>query len=159
VFAGLLGLTAWMFLALPTGFLPTEDQGYVIVSVQLPDAASKQRTDEVVARVNAIIGDTAGVADWLSIGGHNVFYGTVDSNAAAFYVVFKDWEERNDPSLSQQAILAHLQQEFQKIEEAIVLVFPPPAIEGLGVASGFQMQLEDRGNVSLARLGAVAQAM
>jgi HAE1 family hydrophobic/amphiphilic exporter-1 len=159
VFAGLLGLTAWMFLALPTGFLPTEDQGYVIVSVQLPDAASKQRTDEVVARVNAIIGDTAGVADWLSIGGNNVFDGTVASNAAAFYVVFKDWEERNDPSLNQQAILAHLQQEFQKIEEAIVLVFPPPAIEGLGVAGGFQMQLEDRGNVSLARLGAVAQAM
>src|SRR5262249_46890434 len=124
VFAGLLGLTAWMFLALPTGFLPTEDQGYVIVSVQLPDAASKQRTDEEVACVNAIIGDTAGVADWLSIGGNNVFDGTVASNAAAFYVVFKDWEERNDPSLSQQAILEHLQQEFQKIEEAIVLVFP-----------------------------------
>jgi HAE1 family hydrophobic/amphiphilic exporter-1 len=158
-FAGLVALTAWTFRSLPTGFLPVEDQGYVIVSIQLPDAASQERTRKVVDRVNGIIRRTPGVADWTVIGGQNIFDGTVASNAAACYVVFKDWEERTDPRQSQDAILAHLRAEFRKIPGAVIIVFPPPAIQGLGVAGGFQMQLEDRGGIGLAELQKVTQNM
>jgi hydrophobic/amphiphilic exporter-1 (mainly G- bacteria), HAE1 family len=145
VFAGLISLTLWGFISLPTGFLPTEDQGYVIAAVQLPDAASQERTRAVTDKLNRIIKDTNGIADWITIGGYSVMDGTGASNAAAFYIVFKDWKERTDPNLSQEAILANLRQQFFAIQEGIVFAFAPPAIQGLGVAGGFQMQLEDRG--------------
>src|SRR5579871_2372833 len=159
VFVALIAVTLWGYAALPTGFLPTEDQGYVIAGVQLPDAASQARTAAVVERMNRIIAATPGVADWNSIGGYSVLDGAAASNAAAFYVVFAPWERRRDPRLSQDAILAHLRQEFSRVEEGITFVFPPPAIRGLGTTGGFQMQLEDRGGVGLVALQEMAQEM
>lgn len=158
-FLVLIGLTVFWFNSLPTGFLPTEDQGYVIASVQLPDAASQERTREAVDKINEIIGSTPGIEDWITIGGYSVLDGTVVSNAAAFYIVFKDWKERTDPSLSQEAILMNLRRHFAAVEEGIAFVFVPPSIQGLGVAGGFQMQLEDRGGVGLMQLGQLAQEM
>lgn len=158
-FLVLIGLTVFWFNSLPTGFLPTEDQGYVIASVQLPDAASQERTREAVDKINEIIGGTPGIEDWITIGGYSVLDGTVVSNAAAFYIVFKDWKERTDPSLSQEAILMNLRRHFAAVEEGIAFVFVPPSIQGLGVAGGFQMQLEDRGGVGLMQLGQLAQEM
>ncbi|NSW87896.1 MAG: multidrug efflux RND transporter permease subunit [Syntrophobacteraceae bacterium] len=158
-FLVLIGLTVFWFNSLPTGFLPTEDQGYVIASVQLPDAASQERTREAVDKINEIIGGTPGIEDWITIGGYSVLDGTVVSNAAAFYIVFKDWKERTDPSLSQEAILKNLRRHFAAVEEGIAFVFVPPSIQGLGVAGGFQMQLEDRGGVGLMQLGQLAQEM
>jgi hydrophobic/amphiphilic exporter-1 (mainly G- bacteria), HAE1 family len=149
VFAGLISLTLWRFISLPTGFLPTEDQGYVVATAQLPDAASQERTRKLTDKLNQIIKDTKGIADWITIGGYSVMDGTGASNAAAFYIVFKDWKERTDPNLSQEAILANLRQQFFAIQEGVVFAFAPPAIQGLGVAGGFQMQLEDRGGAGL----------
>jgi HAE1 family hydrophobic/amphiphilic exporter-1 len=159
VFTALISLTAWGYVSLPTGFLPVEDQGYVIAGIQLPDAASQARTSEVLERMNTIIANTPGVADWNSIGGYSVIDSTVQSNAAAIYIVFKPWEERTDPSVSQDAILGHLRKEFAQIQEGISFVFPPPSIRGLGVAGGFQIQIEDRGNVGLDALQKVVQEM
>jgi HAE1 family hydrophobic/amphiphilic exporter-1 len=155
LFAVLAGLTAWGFLSLPTGFLPTEDQGYFIISIQLPDAASQARTREVGDRVTKILKRTPGVAHVITIGGQNVFEGTVTSNAAAMYVTFEDWGKRTDPGQSQEAILGSVFKEFQKIPDAVIIPFPPPAIIGLGVAGGFQMRLQDRGGVGLVELGQV----
>src|SRR5262249_12191352 len=93
VFAGLVALTGWWFTRLPTGFLPTEDQGYAIIGVQLPDAASQARTREVVGRVESILKSTPGVESWVMIGGNSVLDQTIASNAATFYVPWKPYEE------------------------------------------------------------------
>jgi HAE1 family hydrophobic/amphiphilic exporter-1 len=138
LFLAIGGLTGWQFGRLPTGFLPVEDQGYVIAGVQLPDAASLERTRQVLDTMDGIL--------------RELIDGTNSANAATVFIVMTPWEERTAPSLSQEAILASLQQRFRDIQEAIVFTFPPPAINGLGVAGGFQMQLQDRGGVGLQEL-------
>jgi HAE1 family hydrophobic/amphiphilic exporter-1 len=160
LFVALAVLTAWWFTRLPTGFFPQEDQGYAIVGVQLPDAAAQVRTRSVVAKVDGLLRKTPGIAGWFMIGGTSVLDGAVASNAAAYYLTFTPWEERTGrPGLSQDEILAKLTQQFEEIQEANVFAFAPPAIEGLGVSGGFQMQLEDRGGAGLLELQEVADEM
>jgi len=149
---GLAGLTGWQFTRLPTGFLPTEDQGYVIVHVQLPNAAAQERTNEVLNQIDAILKGADGVAEWVVLGGYSLIDSTNASNAAVVFVTLDPWDERTDPGLSQEAILANLQGQFNQIQESIIYGFFPPAIPGLGVAGGFQMQIEDRGGVGLREL-------
>jgi len=158
-FLALIAITFWGFTSLPTGFLPVEDQGYVIAGIRLPDAASQARTRRAVEQVNQIIAELPGVADWTSVGGRSVLDNTVASNAATFYVIFEPWEERTDPSLSQDAILANLRQRLSEIQEASSFAFAPPSIRGLGVAGGFQMQLQDRGGVGLPALQQMVDEM
>jgi hypothetical protein len=141
---GLAGLTGWQFSSLPTGFLPTEDQGYIIVHVQLPNAASQERTNEVLDQIDSILKDADGIADWVVLGGYSMIDATNSSNTAVVFVTLDPWEDRTDPTLSQEAILSRLQGRFNQIQESIVFGFFPPAIPGLGVAGGFQMQIEDR---------------
>ena len=159
VFLALVGATLWGYNQLPTGFLPTEDQGYVMASAQLPDASSLERTREISDRMNAILAKTPGVSDYLTIGGYSLLDSTGSSNAVTSFVIFKDWDKRTTPELSQDAILADLRDKFGDIQEAIAFVFPPPAIPGLGVAGGFQMQLEDRGGIGLNELQALTLDM
>ncbi len=152
VFVGLVGFTAWWYGRVPTGFLPVEDQGYIIASIQLPDAASQSRTKEVTDRVNKILADTPGIMTWFNIGGMSLVDGSAASNAATIFMRFEDWDERQDPSLSLQGILGNLMGQFSQIKEAQIFAFPPPAIRGLGFRSGFQMQVEDRTGVGLGEL-------
>jgi HAE1 family hydrophobic/amphiphilic exporter-1 len=154
---GLVGYTGWQFTQLPTGFLPTEDQGYILVHVQLPDAASQERTNAVLDKIDAIVKETAGAADWVIFGGYNLIDGTASSNTAIVFVTLDPWEERTTQELTQEAILAGLQQKFGQIQEAIIYPFLPPAIPGLGVAGGFQFQLEDRAGVGLTELDGMLQ--
>jgi hydrophobic/amphiphilic exporter-1 (mainly G- bacteria), HAE1 family len=156
LFLGIAVYSGWQFGQIPTGFLPEEDQGYVIASIQLPDAASQQRTDAVLKKIDAILEQTPGIADWVSLGGFSMIDGTNASNAATIFIVMKPWEERTDDSQSQEAILANLNLKFSKIQDAIAFVFAPPAIPGLGVAGGFQMQLQDKGGVGLNELQRMA---
>ena len=149
---GLTGLTGWQFSSLPAGFLPTEDQGYVMVHVQLPNAASQERTNEVLDQIDGILKEAKGVADWVILGGFSLIDSTNSSNAAAIWVTLDPWDERTDPSLKQEVILANLQGHFSRIQDSIIYGFFPPAIPGLGVAGGFQMQIEDRGGVGLQEL-------
>jgi hydrophobe/amphiphile efflux-1 (HAE1) family protein len=149
---GLAAITGWQFARLPTGFLPTEDQGYMLVHVQLPNAASQERTGEVLDQIDAIVAQADGVADWVIFGGFNLIDGTASSNTAIVFITFTPWDERDTPELQQEAILARLQGAFMQIEESIIYAFLPPAINGLGVAGGFQFQLEDRGGVGLTEL-------
>ena len=155
---GLMTFTGWQFVSLPTGFMPTEDQGYMLVHVQLPDAASQERTNEVLDKIDAILKQTNGVADWVIFGGFNLIDGTASSNTAIVFITLAPWEERTEPALRQEAILAGLQgQFFVRIPESIVYVFLPPAISGLGVAGGFQLQIEDRGGIGLEELNAMVR--
>jgi HAE1 family hydrophobic/amphiphilic exporter-1 len=120
-----------------------------MVHVQLPNAASQERTNEVLDQIDGILKETKGVADWVNIGGFSLIDGTNSSNAAAIWVTLDPWDERDDPSLKQEVILATMQGQFFQIQDSIIYGFFPPAIPGLGVAGGFQMQIEDRGGVGL----------
>ena len=99
VFVALTALTGWWFTKLPTGFLPTEDQGYAIIGVQLPDAAAQVRTRATVDRIEAILKQTPGVATWVMIGGNSVLDATIASNAATFYVIWKPSRSRRGAGL------------------------------------------------------------
>lgn len=147
VFLGLATFTGWWYHRTPTGFLPTEDQGYVIIAVQLPDAASLDRTREVIDKMNTIFANTEGVKHWFVLGGFSLLDGTNSSNAATAFAAWTDWSERTTPELSQESLVNRLRGEFAKIQEPFVLVLVPPSIQGLGVAGGFQMQVEDREGV------------
>lgn len=159
VFIGLVGLTGWSFSTLPTGFVPTEDQGYVFVDVQLPDAASKQRTVKVMEALDKICKGTDGIADIISITGYSLLSGSASSNVGFIAVMFEPWEDRKTPELSQDEIVKRLQQSLNQIDEAIAFAFVPPPIDGLGSAGGFQMEVEDVGNVGYQELQAAAESL
>jgi len=150
------GLSGWQFGNIPTAFLPIEDQGYVITAVQLPDAASKQRTDEVLDKVSEVLKATSGVQDWISLGGFSMIDGTNSSNAATIFVVMKPWDERTAENETQAAILQHLNEQLRQIQDAAIFTFVPPAIPGLGVSGGFQMQIQDKANLGLDSLQSMA---
>jgi HAE1 family hydrophobic/amphiphilic exporter-1 len=128
-----------------------------MANVQLPNASSLERPREVMKQVDAILENTPGVREWITFGGYSLIDSAAASNAATFFVILEPWEERTDPSMTQEAILAHLKRAFYQMPEAIAFAFAPPAIPGLGVAGGFQMQLQDRGDVGLEELQKMVQ--
>jgi HAE1 family hydrophobic/amphiphilic exporter-1 len=159
VFGGLVALTGWSFSTLPTGFVPTEDQGYVFVDVQLPDAASKQRTLKVMEELNQICAETPGVADYISVTGYSLLGGSAASNVGFVAVIFEPWDKRKTSELSQDAIVQRLQQKLNAVGEAIAFAFIPPPIDGLGNAGGFQMEVEDVGSVGYQALQSAAESL
>jgi HAE1 family hydrophobic/amphiphilic exporter-1 len=159
IFGLMIGGTAWWYSRMPTGFLPSEDQGYLITAIQLPDAASQSRTKEVIEQINGILADTPGVETWFTLGGTSLLEGSQASNAATVFVRMAPWEERTTAELSQGAIVEGLSKKFGAIKEAFILVITPPAIQGLGVSGGFEMQVEDRGGVGLTELQNAVESM
>jgi HAE1 family hydrophobic/amphiphilic exporter-1 len=140
-----------------TGFVPPEDQGYAVVSIQLPDGASLERTQAVVDQANKIVAATPGIAYNIALTGYSLLDSTVSSNMAGLVIVYKPWDARADkPDETQDAILSNLNIAFYGIQEAMLMAFPTPALPGLGLAGGFEFQLQDRGAVGLANLEKVA---
>ncbi len=158
LFGGICVLTGKGFTALPTGFLPEEDQGYVMISVQLPDAASRERTEEVVEQIATALNETPGVEDFIAVAGYSLIDSSNMSNAAAIWVIMDPWEKRTSPELKQDALLATLRRKVGKIQDGMGFTFVPPAITGLGVGGGFEMKLRDKG-VGLEMLQEYAQEM
>ncbi|XZE43731.1 efflux RND transporter permease subunit [Pirellulaceae bacterium SH467] len=158
-FALLIGGTAWWYAKMPTGFLPSEDQGYLITAIQLPDAASQSRTKEVIEQINGILAETDGVETWFTLGGTSLLEGSQSSNAATVFIRTLPWEERTTEELSQERIVQDLMGRLGAIQEAFILVITPPAIQGLGVGGGFEMQVEDRGGVGLVELQAAVNKL
>jgi HAE1 family hydrophobic/amphiphilic exporter-1 len=137
---GIFGLSR-----LPTGFLPLEDQGYFLVSVQLPDSASLDRTQAVLAKVQQVVSTVPGVLDVVCISGISVLDNSASlSNAGVAYVILKDWSERTSASQGLLGMYRALAEAVAPIEEATILVVPPPAIQGIGNSGGFSMQVELR---------------
>jgi HAE1 family hydrophobic/amphiphilic exporter-1 len=157
LFAGLTGAAAWGFLQLPTGFVPSEDQGYAMVSVQLPDAASQKRTLEVIETLNKEIAQLPGISSWISVPGYSLLDGAVASNAATIWVVFDSWDERLPKGLDVNTMIGQLWKIAGTIQEASVFAFSPPAIMGLGQAGGFEMKIQDKGDVGLTALQQMTQ--
>lgn len=153
VYAGLLYLTGWSYRQLPAGFIPSQDKGYLVASVQLPDSAAALRTREVVRQLEQIALETPGVKNVNSVAGNSFLLSAYGSNFGSMFIILKDFSERRTPELYGDAILNRLKKRFQEeIPEAIVNVFPPPAVSGLGRAGGFKLMVEDRGDVGLEML-------
>lgn len=157
VFCGLLIFTIWWYVQLPTGFIPLEDQGYILIAVKLPDAASQERTREVMEEIDHRLATVPGLADRIAIGGLSLLDGASASNAGTFFVTFENFEERNKHGLTQDVILQKVGQAIAPIQSALIIPFPPPPIRGLGVRSGFEMIVEDRQGVGFDELQTVVR--
>ena len=151
IFFVIIAVGGWLFLRQPTGFLPTEDQGYCIIATKLPDGAAQPRARAVADKISAIVSKEPGVAGWVTIGGLSILDSANLSNALTTFVPYKDWSERG-ADLSQNKIVASLRQKLSRIEEAMVVVLIPPPIRGLGQSGGFQMMVQDRASLGLQEL-------
>ena len=163
VYAGLLGLTYWEFNRTPTGFIPQQDKGYLLLNVQLPDSASVERTQRLMARIEKIArGDPndpehypgiPGVEHTVAVAGTSLILNANAPNLGSMYVLLKPFDERRGAGLSADEIASELQARCHKeVRGATVAAFGAPPIDGLGATGGFRLIVEDRGNMGLARL-------
>jgi multidrug efflux pump len=145
IYAGLLGLTDWAFRAAPTGFIPDQDKGRLLVNVQLPDAASLERTQVVIDRMEEIARHTRGVKTTMSYSGRSILGGGSGANFGSMFVILDDFDKRSgDPTLTGKAIQKALEDQFKgAVREGIVLVKPAAPIDGISAAGGFRFMLKD----------------
>src|SRR6185503_9255623 len=131
--------------SIPGGFVPEEDQGYIMVNAQLPDAASLERTDAAMKKAEKILAANEAIEGFNTISGYSLLTAAYSSNMAFFFVQLKPWEERHSAEAHARGVVNALNKEFaRQIPEGQVLAFGPPAIPGLGTGAGFTMQLQDR---------------
>ena len=152
----IIALAGWGLARIPTGFLPIEDQGYLLAAVQLPDGASLERTQKALAEVSRVAHADPAVDHVVTIAGVSALDNSaVLANAGVAYVVLKDWSERADLLV----LFPRLSQAFNAVD-AQVLLFPPPPIQGIGNAGGFAMQIELRdGSTDFAKLESITSAV
>jgi multidrug efflux pump len=149
-YVGLLALTAWEFQRAPVGFIPQQDQGRLIVNVQLPDGASLEQTKDTVSRVEKMILETDGVEHTVSISGLSFVAQAASPNYASMFVVLKPFSERQKPELKDTAIMAKLRARWAKeVPDAIITPLQSSPVPGLGLAGGFKLVVEDRGDTGL----------
>ena len=153
--AGLWFGAGSLLMKLPTGFVPNEDQGYFFTVFNLPDGASMERTDQLMRRAEADLKSIPGVGEVLTTGGLNLLTNAYTSNNASIIIMLKPWDERKSEEEQLKAILMAARRKFAAYPEAISLVFPPPPINGLGNASGFVFELQDRTGRTPQELAAV----
>ena len=134
----------WFGHKLPSAFLPEEDQGYFYVGLQLPNAASLQRTAEAARQVEEAVKATPGVKTCTSVIGFSLLSTVYNTYSSFFFVTLKPWSERTRPDEQYEAIRDHLSRELKKIPDGNAFAFSPPAIPGVGTAGGFTFVLEDR---------------
>ncbi|HEY6633509.1 MAG TPA: multidrug efflux RND transporter permease subunit [Rhizobiaceae bacterium] len=149
VFAGLIYATVHMIQTVPTGFIPTLDQGYAIVVVQLPDGASLSRTDKVVREASDIIRNTPGVRDAVAFAGFSGATFTNASNAGVIFAAFDSFDDRLAAGHSADQIIGTLFGAMQSLQEAFIIAIPPPPVPGIGNSGGFKMQLQERNSADM----------
>jgi HAE1 family hydrophobic/amphiphilic exporter-1 len=159
VFIGvLIVLIVGLVQRIPGGFVPEEDQGYIMVNAQLPDAASLERTDAVMRKAEAILEKNEAIEGFNTISGYSLLTSAYSSNMGFFFVQLKPWHDRHTEESHASGVIASLNRSFaQEIPGAGVIAFGPPAIPGLGTGAGFTMQLQDRSGGSPAYLAEQAQ--
>ena len=160
VYAGLMGLTYVGFSSVPTGFIPEQDKGYLVVDCTLPEGASLQRTDPVVRQLEAMALETPGVAHVISVTGYSLISSVNQSNAGGMFVLLEPFAQRQiDDDLSADGILKTLRTKFTSIDEASVIAFGAPPVDGLGRTGGFKLEVRDRTNQGSVALDAAAATL
>lgn len=159
VFAGLIAATVYALQATPRGFIPTMDQGYAIVVIQLPEGASLSRTDQVMQRASKIIATTPGVTDAVAFAGFSGATFTNASNSGVVFARFDSFENRLKAGHNANAIIGDLYGRLQEIQEAFIIAVPPPPIRGIGNSGGFKIQLQERDSADMRRVLGLAYGM
>jgi hydrophobe/amphiphile efflux-1 (HAE1) family protein len=151
-YAGLIALTWFAFAHTPTGFIPPQDKQYLVSFAQLPDAATLDRTEAVIRRMDEIALKQPGVDHAVAFPGLSINGFTNSPNSGIVFVTLKPFDQRNSKALSAGAIAAALNQQFGQIQDAYIAIFPPPPVMGLGTIGGFRMQIEDRAGLGFEEL-------
>ncbi|MDH0745121.1 efflux RND transporter permease subunit [Pseudomonas sp. GD03842] len=159
VYVGLIGLAGFEFHTTPTGFIPEQDQGYLITIVQLPPGASLDRTEAVVRQVMDIALDTPGIEHMAPFVGLDATTSTVASNAGTVFTGLPSLYNHDMPGLTAQSVLADLRKRLSVIKDAYVLTIPPPPVQGLGSSGGFKLMLEDRAGLGSKALADAANTL
>src|SRR5712692_6656520 len=157
VYAGLIGLTGWQFSRAPTGFIPDQDQGYLITVLQLPPGSSLARTDAVVRQATEIILATPGVRHAVPFAGFDGATFTNAPNAGAIFSALAPFDERHRQGLSADAMLGQFRQRLAGIQDAFIITIKPPPVRAIGTADGFKMMVQDRQGAGPAALEAAVQ--
>jgi multidrug efflux pump subunit AcrB len=153
VYGGFMFLTYLGFSAVPVGFIPEQDKGYLVLNAQLPDGASLERSEAVIAKMTEIVAKTPGVAHSIGVPGYSVLLSTNLPNIGGMFVILEPFEDRKgDTSRSAKAVAAELRKRFGEIKEANIVAFGAPPIDGLGNTGGFKLQVQDRGSAGSAGL-------
>ena len=156
LFVGLAFLAVRGLGGLPTGFVPQEDEGYCIVSVQLPDGASLPRSREVMKQVDGIVAELPGIKSFLTVTGYSILDGSASTSSGFAVVVFKHWDERKSEELGQTSLIAQLNAKLAGLREAVAFAMPVPSLPGVGLSGGFTYMLQDRQGVGMTMLETVA---
>lgn len=160
LYVGLNGLNYALFKSVPMGFIPSQDQGYLILNVQLPDAASFARTEEVVRKASQITQETQGVKHVNAYAGFSILSGSTQSNTATMFARLDSFENRaGKENLHANDIIKNLSQRLSQIKEAQINVFAPPPIRGMSSVGGFKLQVQDRSNAGSQELQKVTQEL
>ena len=159
IYAGLMALASWQFHRVPTGFIPPQDQGYLIVSIQLPSGASLSETDKVVQDATRKLLAIDGVANTVVFTGFSGATRANASNAAAIFPTLDSFEKREQNGILFADLLQKMRAEMGTIKEASIVVIPPPPVRGIGNAGGFRMMIQDRGGRGLDVLNDAVAAM
>jgi len=160
LYVGLNGLNYALFKSVPMGFIPSQDQGYLILNVQLPDAASFARTEEVVRKASQITQETQGVKHVNAYAGFSILSGSTQSNTATMFARLDSFENRaGKENLHANDIIKNLSQRLSQIKEAQINVFAPPPIRGMSAVGGFKLQVQDRSNAGSQELQKVTQEL
>ena len=158
IYIGLLALTGVLFRAVPDGFVPSQDKQYLIGFAQLPDGASLDRTEDVMRRMGEIMAKQPGVKNAVGFPGLSINGFTNSSNAGIVFAALEDFDKRKSPALSGGAIAGSLNQQFAQIQDAFIVIFPPPPVQGLGTTGGFKLYIEDRASLGYEALDQATKA-
>lgn len=158
VYAVLAAATVGLFKLVPGGFVPAQDKQYLIGFAQLPDGATLDRTDDVIRRMGDLMKANPNVENALAFTGLSINGFTNSSNSGIVFATLKPFEQRRKPEQSGFAVAGQLNAAFQGIEDAFIVMFPPPPVQGLGTTGGFKLQLEDRASLGLQQMDAAVQA-
>jgi multidrug efflux pump len=159
IYAVLSVAAVFVFKAVPSGFVPAQDKQYLVGFAQLPDASSLERTEDVIRRMSDIAKSVPGVKDSVAFPGLSINGFTNAPNAGIVFFALDSFEERKSPQQSGMAIAQQINQKLGAIQDAFIMVFPPPPVNGLGTIGGFKMMIEDRGNVGYDELYKAVQAL
>ncbi len=155
IYAGLLGLTYAGFRTVPLGFIPEQDKGYLVCNAQLPDGASLQRTEAAMLKIDEIVRKTPGVAHTIRVPGYSILTSTNLTNVGGMFIILEQFEDRKeDPQLSAPAIQLKLRRSLMAVQEAQVVLFGAPPMDGLGNTGGFKLQVQDKGDIGFEGLEA-----
>jgi multidrug efflux pump len=158
-YAGLMVLTWQGFATVPVGFIPEQDKGYLVVNAMLPDGASLERTEELMTRLEKMVRATPGVGHTINLPGYSILTGNNISNVGGMFVILAPFEDRVRDQIPASLVTAKLREQFRHVQEAIVVTFGAPPVDGLGNTGGFKLQVQDRADAGSDALQGAVETM